>query len=78
MARARNTPEEVLNTVPHIVERIYDENGREIAWIADNYVVKTQEEVDEILREVSKIWSRACAAKARREALEAAKNNNPD
>lgn len=69
MARARNTPKEVLETVPHIVERIYDENGREIMWIADNYVVKTQEEVDEILKEVSKIWSRACARKARQEAL---------
>ena len=55
MARARNTPKEVLETVPHIVKRYYDENGREIAWVADNYVVKTQEEVDEILKEVGRI-----------------------
>ena len=72
MARARNTPKEVLETVPHIVKRYYDENSREIAWVADNYVVKTQEEVDEILKEVGRIWSRACAAKARKEAMESA------
>ena len=64
-----NTPEEVLNTVPHIVKRFYDENGNEIGWIADNYVVKTQEEVDEILKGVAKIWADYCMRKAREAAL---------
>lgn len=61
---ARTTPKEVLETVPHIVQRFYDENGREIAWIADNYVVKTQEEVDDILKQVGKLWAESCKRKA--------------
>lgn len=69
MAKRINTPEEVVNTVPHIVRRFYDENGKEIGWIADNYVVKTQEEVDAILDAVSDIWSRACARRAMEQAL---------
>lgn len=64
---ARATPQEVLSTVPHIVERYYDENGREIGWIADNFVVKTQQEVDKILEELGKIWGESCDRKAREE-----------
>lgn len=64
---ARATPEEVLGTVPNIVERFYDENGREIGWIADNFIVQSSEEVDKILEEIGKIWGESCARKAREE-----------
>ena len=64
---ARPTPKEVLETVPHIVERFYDENGRELGWIADNFVVQTQKEVDDILKELGKIWGESCARKDREE-----------
>lgn len=64
---ARPTPQEILDTVPHIVERFYDENGREIGWIADNFVVKTQQEVDKILEELGRIWGESCDRKAREE-----------
>lgn len=65
---ARTTPEEIVNFVPHIVKRFYDEKGNEIGWIADNFVVKTQEEVDAILKEVGEIWGRSCARRARENA----------
>lgn len=68
---ARATPQEVLATEPHIVERFYDENGREIGWIADNFVVKTQQEVDKILEELGKIWGDSCARKDREKQLSA-------
>lgn len=66
---ARATPKEILETVPHIVERFYDENGRELGWIADNFVVQTQKEVDDILKELGKIWGESCARKAREELI---------
>ncbi len=66
---ARATPEEVLGTVPNIVKRLYDENGQEIGWIADNFVVQSSEEVDRILEEIGKIWGESCARKAREDAL---------
>lgn len=62
---ARPTPEEILAMKPHIVERFYDEKGREIGWIADDFVVKTQKEVDDILKELGRIWGESCARKAR-------------
>ena len=68
---ARATPQEVLATEPHIVERFYDENGREIGWIADNFVVKTQQEVDKILEELGKIWGDSRARKDREKQLSA-------
>ncbi len=68
---ARATPQEILATEPHIVERFYDENGREIGWIADNFVVKTQQEVDKILEELGKIWGDSCARKDREKQLSA-------
>lgn len=61
---ARPTPKEILETKPHIVERFYDENGRELGWIADNFVVQTQKEVDDILKELGRIWGESCARKA--------------
>ncbi len=61
---ARPTPKEILETKPHIVEHIYNENGRELGWIADNFVVQTQQEVDEILDELGRIWGGACARKS--------------
>lgn len=61
---ARYTPEEIVNFDPHIVKRCYDENGNEIGWIADNFVVQTQEEVDAILKEAGEIWGRSCARRA--------------
>lgn len=61
---ARLTPEEILAMKPHIVERFYAENGRELGWIADNFVVQTQKEVNDILKELGKIWGKSCARKA--------------
>ncbi|MGN0686803.1 MAG: hypothetical protein ACI4KA_01700 [Oscillospiraceae bacterium] len=66
---ARANPQEILDTEPHIVERFYDENGREIGWIADNFVVKTQQEVDNILEELGKIWGESYDRKAREELM---------
>ena len=66
---ARPTPKEILETKPHIVERFYDENGRELGWIADNFVVQTQKEVDDILKELGKIWGDSCDRKAREQQL---------
>ena len=43
--------------VPHVVQEIYDEDGRLLAQICDNFVVKTQEEVDGILKELGRLWS---------------------
>lgn len=62
--RRKATPEEIANFKPHIVKRFYDDKGNLLGWIADDFVVKTQEEVDAILDEVSDIWSRHCANKA--------------
>ena len=50
---ARPTPKEILELKPHIVEHVYNENGKEIGWIADNFVVQTQKEVDDILKTTS-------------------------
>lgn len=58
---------------PHIVEYIFDENGRKIAAIADNYCVRTKEEVDAILKRCGEIWSESLRRRAEREAMEAAK-----
>ena len=46
-----------------------DENGKEIGWIADNFVVQTQKEVDDILKELGKIWGDSCDRKAREKQL---------
>lgn len=66
---ARPTPKEILELKPHIVEYVYDENGKEIGWIADNFVVQSQKEVDDILKELGRIWGEACARKAREKQL---------
>ena len=47
---ARPTPKEILELKPHIVEHVYDENGKEIGWIADNFVVQTQKECLYLIR----------------------------
>ena len=67
MARTRATTQEVLETKPNIVERFYDENGMELGWIADNFVVQTQKEVDDILKSLGRIWGESCARQAREE-----------
>ncbi len=56
---------------PHIVKVIYDENGRVIGKIADNYVVKTQEEVDKILYNCGVIWGNYLRRKAEEAAMQA-------
>ncbi len=66
---ARPTPKEILELKPHIVEYHYNEDGKEIGWIADNFVVQTQKEVDDILKELGKIWGDSCARKAREKQL---------
>lgn len=43
--------------VPHVVQEIYDDDGRLLAQICDNFVVKTKEEVDGILKELGRLWS---------------------
>lgn len=43
--------------VPHVVQEFYDDEGRLIGQICDNFVVQTQEEVDGILKELGKLWS---------------------
>ena len=68
---ARKTPNDILGLEPHIVQRVYDENGREIGWIADNFVVQTQQEVDRILDELGKIWGASCERKDREKHLSA-------
>lgn len=55
---------------PHIVEYVYDENGKRIGAIADNYCVKTKEEVDAILKRCGEIWTESLRRKAEQEALE--------
>ncbi len=60
MARKKNTLIE-----PHIVERIYDENGNEIGWIADNFVTHNEEEIRRILDEIGRIWGESCERQAR-------------
>ncbi|MBR5949246.1 MAG: hypothetical protein IKZ82_11480 [Clostridia bacterium] len=45
-------PEKV---VPHIVDEFTVNNGHTKIMIADNFVVKTQEEVDQILANVARI-----------------------
>lgn len=59
---ARSTPEEVLNTVPHIVERFYNEDGRLIGWIADNYV--DERNVEGALKAAGEIWAESERRKA--------------
>lgn len=66
---ARPTPKEILELKPHIVEHVYDESGKEIGWIADNFVVQTQKEVDDILKELGRIWGESCNRKAREKQL---------
>lgn len=66
---ARPTPKEILELKPHIVEHVYDENGKEIGWIADNFVVQTQKEVDDILKELGRIWGESCAVKPAKSSL---------
>ena len=50
--------------VPHIVETVYDENGRIIGYIADNCVERDPTKVQEILSNIERIWARAEAQKA--------------
>ena len=57
---------------PHIVEYVYDENGRKIGAIADNYCVKTKEEVDAILKRCSQIYGESLRRRAERAAMEQA------
>ena len=66
---ARPTPKEILELKPHILVYHYNEDGKEIGWIADNFVVQTQKEVDDILKELGKIWGDSCDRKAREKQL---------
>ncbi len=42
---------------PHVAEVIRDESGRVLGRICDNFVVKTQEEVDGILKQLGRLWA---------------------
>ena len=48
---------------PHIVETVYDENGRIIGYIADNCVERDPAKVQKILDNIAEIWARAEAQK---------------
>ncbi|MCH5195909.1 MAG: hypothetical protein J1F04_01740 [Oscillospiraceae bacterium] len=50
--------------VPHIVKTCYDENGRVIGYIADNFVERDPAKIQEILDDIADIWARAEAQKA--------------
>lgn len=52
---------------PHIVQIVYDKEGRRIGAIADNYVVKTKEEADEILDNIARLYGEHLRRKAERE-----------
>ena len=52
---------------PHIVQVIYDKDGRRIGAIADNYVVKTKAEVNQILDNIARIYGDHLRRKAERE-----------
>lgn len=62
-----------LEEEPHIVQVSYNKEGRRIGAIADNYCVKTQEEVNAILDSCGKLYGASLQRKAERAALE----NNP-
>ena len=64
MAR-RATAESVLPTIPHIAEKIYSENGQLLGYIADNFVVETEDAAKKILDGVGKMRGESCARKAR-------------
>ena len=57
---ARTTPKEVIETTPNIIRRIYDENGRETGFIADNFAVCTDEETEDILKQIGKLRGNSC------------------
>lgn len=56
----RTTPKEVIETTPNIIRRIHDENGRETGFIADNFTVCTDEEIEDILKQIGKLWGNSC------------------
>lgn len=66
MKKKNTIPEE-----PHIVEYVYDKDGKVIGAIADNYCVKTKEEVDGILKRCGQIYGESLRRKAERAALAA-------
>lgn len=53
---------------PHIVQIIYNEKGERIGAIADNYCVKTPEEVQAILDRCGEIYGESLRRKAERAA----------
>ncbi len=55
---------------PHIVQVFYNDKGERIGAIADNYCVKTKEEVDAILDRCGQIYGNSLRRKAERAALE--------
>ena len=50
--------------VPHIVQTCYDENGRIIGYIADNFVERDPAKIQEHLDNIARIWAEAEAQKA--------------
>ena len=56
----RITPKEIIETTPNIIRRIYDENSRETGFIADNFAVCTDEEIEDILKQIGKLWGNSC------------------
>ena len=48
---------------PHIVKTCYDENGRIIGYIADNFVEHDPVKIQKILDDIAEIWARSEAQK---------------
>lgn len=51
---------------PHIVQTVYDEDGRRIGAVADNCTVKTKEEADELLGGIARLYGEQLRRKAER------------
>ncbi|MBD5128485.1 MAG: hypothetical protein HDT43_00950 [Ruminococcaceae bacterium] len=49
---------------PHIVQTCYDENGRVIGYIADNYVEHDPAKIRKHLDNIARIWAEDEARKA--------------
>lgn len=52
---------------PHIVQIVYDKNVRRMGAVADNYVVKENAEVEQILENIARIYGNHLRRKAERE-----------
>lgn len=56
---------------PHIVQTVYNKDGKIIGYIADNFVEHDPAKVQEHLDNIAKIWARSEAKKAAEKAKKA-------